>query len=108
MYEMHQWNMGPGSYGFAQGVGAPEWLLALVALAAPIVLLIVLWSVFWKGLALWHAARRGQYWWFVALLIINTAGILEIIYLFFVAKLGWKDLFSINNSHHSHDGHAHH
>jgi methionyl-tRNA synthetase len=46
----------------------------------------LLWSTLWKGLALWHAARRSEKWWFVALLIINTVGILEIIYLLFVAR----------------------
>ncbi|MEZ5889542.1 MAG: DUF5652 family protein [Xanthobacteraceae bacterium] len=48
---------------------------------------IVLWSLFWKGCALWHAARRGEAWWFIAILVINTLGLLEIIYLFGFAKL---------------------
>jgi methionyl-tRNA synthetase len=42
---------------------------------------ILIWSIFWKGLALWHSARNKQKYWFVALLIINTIGILEIIFL---------------------------
>ncbi len=62
--------------------------------AAPLLLLAVLWTLFWKGLALWHASRRGQPWWFVILLVVNTVGILEIVYLFAVAKLAFKDLFS--------------
>jgi hypothetical protein len=37
-----------------------------------------------KGYALWHAARRSEKWWFIALLIINTMGILELIYLIFI------------------------
>ena len=41
-----------------------------------------------KGYALWYAAKRDQKWWFVIMLIVNTAGALEIIYLvFFVHKL---------------------
>jgi hypothetical protein len=56
-------------------------------------LLLVVWSLFWKGLALWHSGRRGQGVWFVILLIVNTAGILEIIYLFAVAKVKMEDLF---------------
>lgn len=55
--------------------------------------LLVLWSLFWKGLALWHSARRHQPYWFVAMLIVNTAGILEIVYLFGVAKLKVDQLF---------------
>lgn len=55
-------------------------------------LVIVLWSLVWKGLALWHAAKRGEKWWFIALLVINTLGILEIIYLFVIAKIKPSDL----------------
>lgn len=61
------------------------WLLIAV---------LILWSLFWKGLALWHSARKGQPWWFVILVILNTAGILEIIYLFVVLKLKFSELFS--------------
>ena len=56
-------------------------------------LLVVLWSIFWKGLALWHAAKRNEAGWFVALLLLNTVGILEMVYLFGVAKVKGDDLF---------------
>jgi len=75
---------------FGMGVGAPLWNPSF----GPFLLLILLWSLFWKGLALWHSGRRGQPWWFVIILIVNTVGILEIIYLFAVAKLKWSELFS--------------
>ena len=52
-----------------------------------IVLVFVVWTVFWKGWALWIAARKGEVWWFLAILIVNTAGILEIIYLFAFKKM---------------------
>jgi hypothetical protein len=53
----------------------------------PLLLLLILaWSIFWKGLALWRAAKDNQRNWFIALLIINTVGILEIIYLLQFAK----------------------
>jgi len=55
--------------------------------------LLVLWSLFWKGLALWHSGRRAEPWWFVILLVVNTAGILEIVYLFAVIKLTFSQLF---------------
>ncbi|MCE7897725.1 MAG: hypothetical protein DPW11_04550 [bacterium] len=45
-----------------------------------------LWSLFWKGLALWKSARNDERYWFVTLLVINTAGILEMLYLFLFAK----------------------
>ena len=49
-------------------------------------LLITLWTLPWKGWALWLAARRGEKIWFIALLILNTLAILEIIYIFVIAK----------------------
>jgi hypothetical protein len=50
------------------------------------VFIIFIWSLFWKGMALWRAAIQGQRNWFVVLLIVNTAGILDIIYLFNFSK----------------------
>lgn len=43
---------------------------------------LALWAIPWKGYALWIAAKNSHKWWFVALLVINTAAILEIIYIF--------------------------
>lgn len=43
--------------------------------------LLVAWSLGWKGWALWRAARLRQVGWYIALLVINTVGIFEIIYL---------------------------
>jgi uncharacterized membrane protein YedE/YeeE len=40
----------------------------------------------WKGFALWRAAELKQKKWFIALLVINTIGILEILYLFVFSK----------------------
>jgi len=56
---------------------APELLAALL----PFILLAAIWTLVLKGFALWHSARGGQKGWFIALLVINTLGILEIIYL---------------------------
>ncbi|MCJ7793133.1 MAG: DUF5652 family protein [Candidatus Marinimicrobia bacterium] len=53
----------------------------------PILLLIIIvWSMFWKGWALWRAARNEQKYWFIALLLVNSLGILEIAYLFWFSK----------------------
>ena len=46
-----------------------------------------------KGLALWHAVKRGEKWWFVIMLIVNTAGLLELVYLAFVAKVKIEHIF---------------
>ena len=40
------------------------------------------WSMAWKGVALWRAGRNAHLVWFIVLFIVNTLGILEIIYIF--------------------------
>ena len=54
----------------------PKWARFAIGVVA-------VWDLVWKGLALWQAAKRRQPVWFVALLFLNTAGILPIAY------LGW-------------------
>ena len=44
-------------------------------------LVIVMWVVIWKGLGLWFSAQNKQKNWFIAMLILNTLGLLPIIYL---------------------------
>lgn len=51
-----------------------------------LVVALMLWSIIWKGIALWKSARNESKVWFVILLIVNTVGILEIIYIFAVAR----------------------
>jgi hypothetical protein len=51
-----------------------------------ILLPLILWSIFWKGMALWRAAKNDSKPWFVVLLVVNTLGILEILYLYIFSK----------------------
>lgn len=60
--------------------------------AVLLVLLGIVWTLVWKGVALWVAARENSKPWFIVLLIINTAGILEIVYLLFFSKAGGEYL----------------
>mgnify|MGYP001596318238 CR=1 FL=1 len=62
---------------FSSGAG-------LAVISSGLLLLIVLWTLPWKGWALWRAARSNDRVWFVALLLLQTIGILEIVYLFFI------------------------
>lgn len=48
--------------------------------------MLAIWSLIWKGIALWKAARSSSKPWYVALLVINTVGLLEILYIFFFSK----------------------
>jgi hypothetical protein len=47
---------------------------------------LAIWGVFWKGKALWKAAKNNQLYWFIALLVVNSVGILPIIYIVFFSK----------------------
>lgn len=47
------------------------WLIGLLAA----------WELVWKGIALWKAARAEDKAWYVIMLIVNTVGILPIIYI---------------------------
>jgi hypothetical protein len=51
-----------------------------------LIFILVLWELVWKGIALWKAARESQKYWFMAILILNTAGILPILYIFLFKK----------------------
>ena len=56
----------------------------------PIITILIitgaLWDVVWKGIALWRAARNSHQVWFIFLLIVNSVGILPIIYILFFSK----------------------
>ncbi len=58
-------------------------------------ILLVLWALAWKGYALWRAAKNDQKYWYIAMLVINLLGILEIVYLFFFQKEDklWNKIF---------------
>ena len=71
------WSLKTNAFAHLSTVGWIGWGMVL----------LMIWSLIWKGLALWHASRRGEKVWFILFLIFNTAGILEIIYLLFVAKI---------------------
>lgn len=51
-----------------------------------VMLVLVLWTLYWKFQALWYAAKHDHKWWFIAMMVINTVGILEILYLYVFSK----------------------
>jgi len=69
-YDYMAWNASPGLVGGLWGAA----------------LILTLWALFWKAFALWKAARRGDTIWFVVLLLLNTVGIAEILYLYFFSE----------------------
>ena len=57
-----------------------------------LIVLILVWTLFWKGYGLWTAVKNNHKGWFVAILVFNTCGLLEIIYLFAIAKKKMSDV----------------
>jgi len=55
-------------------------------LSFQILLLIAIWTLPWKGVALWRAARNRHSKWFIAMLVLNTLALVEIVYIFFFSK----------------------
>ncbi|MBU2577874.1 hypothetical protein KKA69_03495 [Patescibacteria group bacterium] len=49
-------------------------------------IIFLLWALFWKGLALWKTASKRHLLWFIFILVFNTLGILEILYIFWLNR----------------------
>lgn len=52
----------------------------------PIIIIIGIFELILKGLALYRSARRGEKGWYIAILILNTIGLLPLFYLLFIGK----------------------
>lgn len=51
-----------------------------------VLIMLMLWVIPWKGVALWKAARNSHKKWFIVLLVANTLAILDILYIFVFSK----------------------
>ncbi len=51
------------------------------------IIFILFWSYAWKLLALWKSARKNSPAWFIILALVNTVGILEILYIFIFSEM---------------------
>ena len=45
------------------------------------IVVLMIWDAVWKLIALWKSARNNHLVWFVLIAIINTVGILPIVYI---------------------------
>jgi hypothetical protein len=59
---------------------------ANVAYLNTLFIILVVWALIWKGIALWKAARAQDKVWYIILLILNTLGLLEILYIFVFSR----------------------
>jgi hypothetical protein len=81
--------------------------LGALGFALPLLIALVVIVLVLKGYALWHAARASQKGWFIALLILNTAGILEVVYLLFF-RPGAPYAHIVDAKRHPPHNHPHH
>ena len=77
MGNYNNWGYQPFGMGFG---GSPFGIVGGMFFGI-VMLAFVVWTLYWKYQALWYAAKHDHKWWFIALLIVNTVGILEILYL---------------------------
>lgn len=65
----------------------------------PFIIVLALWTVVFKGFALWFAARNSQRGWFIFMLVVNFLAIPEIIYLvWFRADRNAKERVSVTEA----------
>jgi|AntAceMinimDraft_10_1070366.scaffolds.fasta_scaffold250063_1 hypothetical protein len=66
----------------AQELGTSVWLLVI----------ILIWTLIWKLIAMWKAARGKQVIWFMIFAFFNTVGILPILYIYVFSKIKKKEI----------------
>ena len=51
-----------------------------------LIIIVLLWTLPWKGYTLWKSAKNNQLAWFIVIFLLNTLAILEIVYLSYFQK----------------------
>lgn len=59
--------------------GTYYWLI-------PSVIILIIWETVWKLIAMWKAGRNNHLAWFICIALINTVGILPIVYILMYRK----------------------
>lgn len=52
----------------------------------PFIIVLIVWDGIWKLLAMWKAGRNNHLSWFICIAVINSMGILPIIYILMYSK----------------------
>ena len=66
---------------FGLGLGFSTGMMLLFSL-------LIIWDLVWKLLAMWKASKKNSGVWFVVLAVVNTFGILPILYIYVFSE--WK------------------
>ncbi|MEO6884313.1 MAG: DUF5652 family protein [Bacteroidia bacterium] len=62
-------------------MGHCQHLQEIVISLMPLIIFLIIWELIWKLIALWKAGRNNHLAWFICIALINTGGILPIIYI---------------------------
>jgi len=54
--------------------------------------IFIIWVLFWKIYSVWFAVKNNNKIWFVILLVFNTFGILDIIYVFWILNKSMSEV----------------
>lgn len=65
-----------------------EWhvLEELFSWLLPLVIVLIIWEMVWKTIAMWKAGRNNHLTWFICIAVFNTIGILPIVYIIMSRK----------------------
>jgi hypothetical protein len=58
-------------------LGVPLWLFSI----------ILIWTAIWKLLGMWKAAQKKSVIWFIVLGVVNTVGILPLLYIYVFSEM---------------------
>ncbi len=59
----------------------PHQFTDMIIWLLPLIIVLSLWEIVWKLIAMWKSARNNDLAWFILIAVFNTAGILPIIYI---------------------------
>jgi hypothetical protein len=72
---------------FVSSLGIPIWLFTLIIVG---IVAVAIWDLVWKLFAMWKAAKKKSVVWFVVLMLINSVGILPILYIYVFSEMKTK------------------
>ena len=63
----------------------------IISWLIPLIIILVIWEAVWKLIAMWKAGRNNDLAWFICIALVNTIGILPIVYIIMQRKKSKSD-----------------
>jgi hypothetical protein len=58
-----------------------QYFGSMMAWLIPLIIILSVWELVWKYIAMWKASRNNHLAWYICMAVLNTAGILPIVYI---------------------------